>query len=362
MTDAAREFRNKKQLKAKTKAKTYEKAGLIAIAILLALTLFLVINLFIGSGPKAATGNGTIFVVNAGDGAGKIASNLGQKNLVRAPIAFKIIATVTGAGKKLKPGEYRIPSKASPLRVMYILTNGASLSHKITIPEGWTNGMAFERIANNQVLSGEMPPMPPEGTLAPDTYNVKRGDTRAQIVAQMTAAHTKIIDELWLNRAADLPIKSKEEAIILASIVEKETGIASERPKVAAVFVNRLREGMKLQSDPTIIYGITRGLPIGRKIKQSEISRDHPWNTYVIPALPPTAIANPGRDAIAAVLNPPKTKDLFFVADGSGGHVFAQTYAEHERNVVKWRAFRAAKERQETVPDNNLDGAAQTKQ
>ncbi len=345
MSDAAREFRAKKKAKALQKAKKFELFGIGIIGLLAILCLALIAGFFIGPGPKAQSGKSTVFVVEAGDGAARIASNLRKKKLIRASFTFKTLSVLTGASKKLKPGEYVIPSGASPIRVLNILTRGDSLAHKITIPEGWTNGMAYERIANNPILTGDLPPMPEEGMLAPDTYKVKRGDTRAAIVAQMQAAQTRIIDDLWLKRAADLPIKTKSEAIILASIVEKETGIASERPEVAAVFINRLRKGMKLQSDPTIIYGITKGLPIGRKIYKSEIEKPHPWNTYVIPALPPTAIANPGRDAIAAVLNPPQSKYLFFVADGTGGHVFAETYAEHDRNVQKWRAIRAMKEK-----------------
>ena len=356
MADAARDFRNKKKAKALNKAKKFEVFGIGIIGLLCILTLILIASFFIGPGPKSANGKSTVFVVETGDGAASIAANLSQKKLVRAGFAFKTLAVLTGASKKLKPGEYNIPSGASPTKVLNILTRGFSLSHKVTIPEGWTNGMAFERIANNQVLSGDLPPMPPEGSLAPDTYTVKRGDTRAAIVAQMQAAQSRIIDDLWLKRAADLPIKSKSEALVLASIVEKETGIASERPQVAAVFINRLRKGMKLQSDPTIIYGITKGLPIGRKIRKSEIEQNHPWNTYVIPALPPTPIANPGRDSIAAVLNPPPSNALFFVADGTGGHVFADTYAEHDKNVQKWRAIRAQKEQMEKTTDNNLVG------
>lgn len=352
MSDAAREFRAKKKAKALKNAKKFELFGIGIIGILCILSLALMLGFFIGPGPKAKSGKSTIFVVESGDGAASIAKNLNKQNLVRAGFTFKTLAVLTGASKKLKPGEYNIPSGASPTRVLNILTRGNSLSHKITIPEGWTNGMAFERIASNQILTGDMPPLPPEGTLAPDTYKVKRGDTRLSMVNQMQAAQTRILDELWLKRAANLPLKSKAEALILASIVEKETGIASERPEVAAVFINRLRKGMKLQSDPTIIYGITKGLPIGRKIYKSEISKDHPWNTYVIPALPPTAIANPGRDAIAAVLNPPVNNNLFFVADGTGGHVFAETYEEHDKNVQKWRAIRAQKEQ----TDANLAG------
>ena len=356
MADAAKEFRNKKIASKKSKIELLERGGIILGGLLIILSLYMVISLFIGAGPKATEGKKTVFYVEAGANASKIAKSLRQENLLRSPMAFKIVASLTNSGRKIKPGEYEIPSKASPLRILKIITRGDAISHKVTIPEGFTNGMAYERLTANEMLVGELPPIPKEGYLSPDTYQIKRGDTRQMIVNKMLSAQSQILDELWLTRAANLPIKSKEEALILASIVEKETGIASERPKVAAVFINRLREGIKLQSDPTIIYGITKGLPIGRKILKSEINRDHPWNTYVIQGLPPTAICNPGKDSIKAVLNPPQTKDLFFVADGTGGHVFAETYAEHERNVSKWREIRAQKEAMEKDAETALEG------
>lgn len=357
MPDAAKEFRNKKIASKQNKIKNLERGGIITAAVLICLSLFLTISLFIGAGPKAIEGDKTIFYVESGANASKIAKNLKQENLIRSPFAFRTLIIFNNAAKKIKPGEYEIPSKSSPLKIIKIITRGDAINHKITIPEGFTNGMAFERLSANDLLIGELPPLPKEGYLFPDTYQIKRGDKRSAIVEKMMAQQSQILDELWLGRAANLPIKSKEEALILASIVEKETGIANERPKVAAVFINRLREGMKLQSDPTIIYGITKGLPIGRKILKSEINRDHPWNTYVIQGLPPTAICNPGKESIKAVLNPPQTKDLFFVADGSGGHVFAETYAEHQRNVEKWREIRAQKEAMEKDAETALEGA-----
>ena len=187
------------------------------------------------------------------------------------------------------------------------------------------------------VLTGPAQTVPPEGSLLPETYMVLRGSSRAEVLARMRADQQKALDDLWEKRAPDLPFATQQQALTLASIVEKETGIASERPRVAAVFVNRLRKGIPLQSDPTIIYGITKGRPLGRGIRKSELDRRTPYNTYFIPALPPTPIANPGREAIAAVLNPPASNDLFFVADGSGGHVFAATVEEHNRNVEHWR-------------------------
>lgn len=356
MTDAAKEFRNKQKHKLQSREKRLEKAGLIGVAILGTFIILLLLGLFLGPGPKAQKGKKTLFYVEAGQGAGKIADDLKKESLIRSPFAFKVLSTLTGAGRKIKVGEYEIPSRASPIKILRILSLGDAINHKLTIPEGWAVAQVYEKIKNNPMLTGDMPPMPPEGTLMPDTYPLNRGDTREALINKMKAAQAKSLDDLWLQRAADLPFKTKEEALILASIVEKETGIAEERPQVAAVFVNRLREGMKLQSDPTIIYGITKGFPLGRKILKSEITKDTQWNTYVINGLPPTPICNPGKESIKAVLNPPKTKDIFFVADGSGGHVFAETYEEHERNVAKWREIRAQKEKLELNAPKELDG------
>jgi len=189
----------------------------------------------------------------------------------------------------------------------------------------------------SKTLIDDNPPLPAEGSLLPETYMTPRGMKQSDLIRQMQKAQTDTLDTLWSYRAENLPIKTKEEAIILASVVEKETGVGSERHEVAGVFVNRLRRGMKLQSDPTIIYGITQGLPLGRGIRRSEIDRKTDWNTYQIPALPKTAICHPGREALEAVLNPATTENLFFVADGTGGHVFAKTLAGHQRNVRNWR-------------------------
>jgi UPF0755 protein len=221
--------------------------------------------------------------------------------------------------------------------VANILTSGHSLQHKLTIPEGYTSQMVYDLVKADPVLIGEAGPVPDEGTLLPETYLFTRGTTRTELLARMHAAQTKFIEEHWETRTPGLPYGTKDEAIVLASIVEKETGIASERPHIAGVFVNRLNTGMKLQSDPTIIYGITRGYPLGRRIKESEIAAITPYNTYVIPGLPSQPICNPGKDAIAAVLAPQTTQDVFFVANGTGGHVFARTVDEQNRNVAAWR-------------------------
>jgi UPF0755 protein len=222
---------------------------------------------------------------------------------------------------------------------MNILIGGHSIEHKLTVAEGLTSQMAVGLVRGDPVLTGDAGPVPPEGALLPETYLFTRGATRSEIVAKMRKAQQELLDELWVARAPNLPVKTKEEAVILASMVEKETAIPAERPHIASVFVNRLRTGMKLQSDPTIIYGITKGYPLGRRIRQSEIDRATPYNTYAIIGLPPQPICNPGKGSIAAVLSPADTKDLFFVADGTGGHVFAATADEQAANVAKWRGI-----------------------
>ncbi len=216
------------------------------------------------------------------------------------------------------------------------------LRFRVTLAEGVTSWQIVDSLKRAEFLAGAVDVVPPEGTLAPDSYDVDRGGDRSALLAQMAARQTAVLAELWAARAADLPYDTPEQALVMASIVEKETGIAEERKQVASVFVNRLRQGMRLQTDPAVIYGVTRGEgALGRGLRQSELRRETPWNTYVIPGLPPTPIANPGRLSIEAALNPDATDYLFFVADGSGGHAFATTLAAHNENVARWRAIEA---------------------
>lgn len=219
---------------------------------------------------------------------------------------------------------------------------------RVTLAEGTTVWQAIEAMKRIDIMAGEPGALPPEGTLAPDSYEIAKGADRAQLVAEMRARQTRILADLWAARAEGLPYKSPEEALIMASIVEKETGVPDERGTVASVFVNRLRAGMRLQTDPTVIYGVTKGQGVlGRGLRQSELRGATPWNTYVIDGLPPTPIANPGRASIEATLNPPTTPYVFFVADGTGGHAFAETLAEHNANVAKWRQIEAERARQQ---------------
>jgi UPF0755 protein len=268
-----------------------------------------------------------------------IATRLSEAGVITDKRIFRYSARFTGTASKLKAGEYEIPAHASQAEIIRILVAGKSIMHQLTLPEGLTSEQAVAIVKADPVLEGNAPPIPSEGTLLPETYNFTRGTTRTQIVERMNRDATRLINELWPKRAQmDLPIKTPQEALVLASIVEKETGVKSERPRVAAVFINRLNRGMRLQSDPTIIYGITLGKgPLGRDIRRSEIDRATPYNTYQVDGLPPTPICNPGRASIEAVLNPPKTDDLYFVADGTGGHAFARSLAEHNQNVVQWR-------------------------
>jgi UPF0755 protein len=253
---------------------------------------------------------------------------------------FRLGARYRREDRLLKHGEYRIPASASMEQILALLVSGRSIQHRLTVAEGLTSHQIVELVDANEVLVGEIDEVPPEGSLAPDTYFVQRNQSRSEVLKRMADAQAKVLAQAWRRRVPGLPLESPEEVLILASIVEKETGIAEERPRVASVFVNRLRRGMRLQSDPTVVYGITGGkAPLGRGLLRSELDRVTPYNTYQIDGLPPTPIAAPGRDAIMAVVNPEKTDFLYFVADGSGGHVFAKTLQEHNRNVAKWREF-----------------------
>ena len=278
----------------------------------------------------------TVLLVRPGSGARAIAGTLSEGRVVDRPLLFRIGVMRRGQTTALKAGEYAFPAGASMAQVMDMLVQHKVLFHRITIAEGLTSDMAVALINADPVLEGPTT-VAPEGSLLPETYMFERGTTRAELLDRMRKAQDTLIAELWPKRKEGSPIRSVEEAIKLASIVEKETGLAAERPRIAAVFVNRLRIGMKLESDPTIIYGLTKGAPLGHPLRQSELDTPNPYSTYQIDGLPPTAICNPGRDSIAAVLNPPESDELFFVADGTGGHVFAKTGAEHARNVVQWR-------------------------
>jgi len=257
---------------------------------------------------------------------------------------WMFVAGVESAGErgKLKAGEYQIPAHASIRQIIRLIASGKVMEHPITIPEGLTSQQIVDRLKSEPVLAGEVDVVPPEGTLLPETYNVVRGTTREQVLAIMVKKDQEAVAQIWAGRDPGLPLKSAEQMVTLASVVEKETGIASERPRVAAVFVNRLEKGMRLQSDPTIIYGLVGGKgTLGRPLTRDDIDRPTPYNTYTIRGLPPGPITNPGRASLEAVAHPAHTDDLYFVADGSGGHAFAATLVAHRRNVERLRAIEA---------------------
>src|SRR5437016_1652609 len=244
------------------------------------------------------------------------------------------------ASSDLKPGEYLFQKHASLRDVIGTIVEGKVVQHAITIPEGLTSEQIVARLSDNDIFSGSVREIPREGTLLPETYKFPRGTTRDQVIQRMQQTQKRVLAEIWERRNSDIPIKSPEQLITLASIVEKETGRADERSRVAAVFTNRLRQKIKLQSDPTIIYGLVGGKgTLGRPIKRSEITQPSPYNTYVIEGLPPGPISNPGRASLEASANPARTRDLYFVADGSGGHAFTETYDQHQKNVAKLRAM-----------------------
>ena len=299
-------------------------------------------------GPLASNTN---VLIREGASVGEIATNLQRRNVITDARIFRLGVRAYMPNDSLKAGEYEIKAGSSMHEVMELLRSGKSILHSITLAEGLTVAQTFKTLANNPELTGDLPEnLPPEGSLRPETYKFTRGTTRQEIIDQMRASQSSLVDQIWARRRDGLPINSKDELVILASIVEKETGRADERSLVASVFLNRLERGMRLQSDPTIIYGIFGGdgKPADLPIYRSDIDKPTPYNTYVIDGLPPTPIANPGRAALEAVANPSKTNNIFFVADGTGGHVFAETLEQHNANVQRWRKIEAerAKEKE----------------
>ncbi len=292
------------------------------------------------------TAQETSFTVERGEGFASIADRLQLEGLIEDERVIRLQARLDGVETTIKAGSYVIPARASVLDVLEQLVKGDVIQFRLTIPEGFTTAQILRRVEADPNLKGEMPEREfAEGVLLPDTYAFGAETTRTQFIERMEVAQNVLLEQIWETRQADLPISTPEEAVILASVVEKETASAKERPIVAGLFVGRLKKGMRLESDPTIIYGVSRGEPLYNKqgqrrtLYRSEIRQKTDWNTYQMDGLPKTPICNPGRDAIAAVLNPPETDYVFFVADGKGGHLFAKTYAEHQRNVAAYRAY-----------------------
>lgn len=309
----------------------------IAVALLLVgagLALF-VLERVNGPGPLAAD---TVVFVAPGTGTGEIARQLEADGVIENALMFRAGVRLLGASKDLKAGEYLFPANVSMRDVVDLLRSGKTVMRRLTLPEGITSTQAAVMIQAAPGLDGELESIPPEGSLLPETYHYERGDKRSVLVARMRTAQQEALAELWATRAPGLPLATPEEAVILASVVEMETGLAAERPVVASVFVNRLKDGMRLQSDPTVAYGITHGTgPLGRTLTRKDLQTPSDYNTYLIDGLPPGPIANPGRASLEAVLKPAETEFRYFVASGDGGHAFAKTLEEHNRNVAKWR-------------------------
>jgi UPF0755 protein len=279
-----------------------------------------------------------VLIVEPGLSVEGIGAALEKNGVISNGRIFAAMAQLTGQAGTLKAGEYEFPKSAAMRDVMALIASGKSITYKISIPEGFTSEMAVARVNANEVLEGPPAAVPPEGSIMPDTYVFRRGMTKQKLVEDMQTAQARLLEELWAARQPVAVITTPEQAVILASIVEKETGVAAERPIIASVFINRLEKGMRLQSDPTIIYGIVGGKGrLDRQLTRTDIDTTTPYNTYRINGLPPGPIANPGRAALEAVLNPQDTEHLYFVADGTGGHAFAATLEEHNRNVRKWR-------------------------
>ncbi|WP_018146956.1 endolytic transglycosylase MltG [Henriciella marina] len=309
-------------------------------------------------GPLAES---AVFEVRSGDSVSAVAQRLENDGIIGKADVMKLHARFSDQQAAIKVGEYAIPPSSSVASILDLFVSGDVITYRITVPEGLTTAQILRIVENHAELEGDMPDREiGEGTLLPDTYIFSAERSRTAMIERMEEAQDELVEALWAERADDLPVSTPEEAIILASVVEKETGSAEERPLVAGLFTNRLRRGMRLESDPTVIYGVSKGEPLyrmlnGKQVRRtlyrSELDRVTEWNTYEIDGLPKTPICNPGRDAIAAVLDPPETDYIFFVADGTGGHAFAETLREHNRNVAAYRQY----EREEIARERSQD-------
>ena len=295
-----------------------------------------------GPGPAAPQGESTDVVLPEGARLPSIAATLADARVIASSPIFIIAAEMTGAASHLQAGEYQFASREPLWRVLTAIRSGAVVRRFVTVPEGVPAKTVVDILDRTEFLTGT-PLKPPEGAVLPETYEVRRGESRASVLARMTAARDRLLARLWADRAPGLPYRTQEDAVILASIVERETALPSERPRIAGLFINRLRTGMRLESDPTVIYGLTGGTPLGHGLRVSELESPTPYNTYKIFGLPPTPIGNPGRAALEAALRPAATGDLYFVADGRGGHVFAASLEAHLKNVAHWRVIEKAR-------------------
>ncbi|GJD33325.1 endolytic transglycosylase MltG [Methylobacterium aerolatum] len=337
-------------------------SGLLTLAVAAALAGMVTLTIYQRNvqepGPLPAD---KVVVIPSHSGTVEIAETLAKEGVIQHTGLFEFAARF-GGRPPLRAGEYLFKAHASIADTLDTLATGRQIQHSITFPEGLTSEQIVARLNDNDVLAGDISETPPEGSLLPDTYKFERGATRQMIVNLMKAKQKEVLNQIWQRRSADIPVKTPAELVTLASIVEKETGRADERPRVAAVFVNRLNKRMRLQSDPTIVYGLVGGRgTLGRGILRSEIDRPTPYNTYTIEGLPPGPIANPGKAALEAAANPSRTRDLYFVADGTGGHAFAETLDAHQRNVARWRAVEKSRQSPPDAVDKadpNADSAA----
>ena len=309
---------------------------LIAAALAVLLGLGWLGGGYVWAGPLAKD---DAFIVPDGASLSAVAAKLEKEGAISSAGAFKLRARIFGLGKTIKAGEFKLPAHASMREILAIIASDNILRRFVTVPEGLPSVMVYDKLMANQDLTGTIE-VPAEGSILPDTYEISKGESRQTVLLRMQAPMQRTLAELWAKRDGKCPVQTMEQALVLASIVEKETGKPSERAMVAGLYCNRLRSGMMLQADPTIIYPITKGKPLGRRIRQSEITSVNDYNTYSMVGLPKGPITNPGRESIAAVLHPATTDALFMVADGTGGHAFAATYEEHNKNVEKWYLIR----------------------
>lgn len=318
-------------------------ARLAAAAVLVVLTLaaggaFVLYRTLSAEGPLEEE---TLVVIPRGAGLQSIAGRLAEAGVIDHPWAVSLAARLRRPEQSLKAGEYAFPAGVSVFGALDVLKDGRTVVRRFTVPEGLTSAQVVALLEREAALSGETPPVPPEGSLLPETYHFSYGDLRSDLIGRMQAKMEEALAELWDGRAPHSPVETPEEALILASIVEKETSVPHERAEVAGVFANRIARGMRLQSDPTVVYALTDGKgPLGRPLTRKDWKVASPYNTYVADGLPPGPIANPGRASIEAVLDPERHDYVYFVADGTGGHAFAKTLREHNRNVARWRAVR----------------------
>jgi len=312
------------------------------VAVGLVLVGFVLVGPWFDVASRSAGEQPVILTIARGDTLSVAAEKLRRAKLVSSPSRFLLLARILGPHRSIKAGEYGFYPSDGWRTYLVTMQSGRSIERLVTIPEGMPSILVYERLMRVPALTGTIA-VPAEGSVLPDSYSYQRGESRQAVLGRMQDAMARTLDKLWRERKPQNVVGSEREALILASIVEKETGKASERRMVAGVYSNRLRQGMKLDADPTVIYPITKGKALGRRIRLSELRADNGYNTYVMTGLPAGPIANPGRDSIAAVLDPAQTDALFFVADGTGGHAFAATLAEHEANRRKWYELRRAR-------------------